>query len=305
MSISVGVVVINLNQKKLVEDFIQELTAQRFRNFKLYLVDNGSDGSQQVDDIVEEYNWVIHLKTGKNLGFTGGNNIGIQAALEDGHDFIWIVNNDTRLDKDCLKNLVEYLVKHPGVGILGPKIFFENETNRIWFAGGRISWQRPFPYSVNTHVGERVLDQGQFDKTTEVDFITGASMLVRSEVMQKIGGFDNRYFAYFEDADLSLRIQQLGYKTVYYPKAKMWHIVGVFSGMTSPRSSYYQIRNSLLFVSEWGPWWSKILAYLNMIFMATKNLVKLFIPNKRKYAIAQLGAVKDFVFGNFGGPIDM
>ncbi len=229
---SVAIITITLNQQQYIKDFLEELSTLSYRDFTLYIIDNGSREDQQVDDLIRAYSWVKLIKTGRNLGYAGGNNVGIRRAIEDGHDLIWLVNNDVTFDPDCLTRLVDYLNTHPAAGAVGPKMYYHTDPDRIWFAGGTINWSRPFPYTVCTHRGEGVMDQGQFEQVQPVDFITGAGILVRSELLGDLGGFDERYFAYFEDADLCLRIHRSGREVVYVPTAKMLHMVGVLSGVT-------------------------------------------------------------------------
>ncbi|MBU1111010.1 glycosyltransferase family 2 protein [Patescibacteria group bacterium] len=298
---SVAIITINLNLKRLTESFIDEVEKQSYPSFHLYIIDNGSLKEQKIDDKSLQAPWLTYHQLDKNTGFTGGNNKGIELALKDGHKFIWLVNNDTSLELDCLEKLVDCLGQNPQVGIVGPKILYENPPDIIWFAGGKINWKNPFPYTVCTHIGERIKDKGQFNESKEVDFITGCSMLIRREVLEKIGRLDDDYFAYFEDSDFCLRAKNAGWMSNYCPQAIMRHQVGALSGVTSPRSSYYQIRNSLLFVTRWGTLSSQFLAYLNAVIITFKNIIKLLIPAKRAFARAQLRAVFDFARRRFGG----
>lgn len=299
---TVGIIVLNLNQRDLVMQFVKELEKQSYKDFKLYLVDNGSDSSQRIQKEDIRRDWFHPIYLDENTGFAAGNNRGMEQAVNDGCRYLWVVNNDIQLAPDCMSNLLTYMEAHPQVGILGPKIYYSSEPKRIWYAGGKINWQLPFAYTVCTHIGERVMDEGQFDKETETDFVTGASMFVRREVFEKTHGFDEKYFAYFEDADWSLRTKESGFSIAYNPKAVMWHMVGSLSGVTSPRSSYFQIRNSLLFVHMWGPFSAKVLTNFDLFFILFKNLVKFFIPSRRDFANAQLRGVKDYLTGHFYGP---
>jgi GT2 family glycosyltransferase len=299
---TVGIIVINLNQKKYVQGFIDELAKQSFRDFRLYIVDNGSSSAEKLQPNDITHPWIEQIDMGANVGFADGNNAGMQKAVKDGCRYLWIVNNDIYLREDTLQKFVEYLSQHADIGAVGGKIYYAGDQNRIWYAGGKIDWGRPYTYSVCRHYGEGEIDQGRFEETSDTDFVTGASMFVPVEVWEKTGGFDSRYFAYFEDADWSLRIKKAGYRVVYYPRAVMWHMVGALSGVTSVRSSYYQVRNSLLFIRLWGTPAAKFFATINSFITAVKSCLKILIPGKMKFGQIQLGALVDYYMGSFGGP---
>ncbi|MDP1721735.1 MAG: glycosyltransferase family 2 protein [Candidatus Gottesmanbacteria bacterium] len=220
---------------------------------KVIVVDNGStDGS--VEAIRNNFPDVEVIETGRNLGFSGGNNAGIRRAREQGADFVWLLNNDTVVDKNALTTLID-ACRDSRVGIAGSKIYFasgreyhkeryqETELGKvIWYAGGFIDWENMYA----SHRGVDEVDKGQYDKTEETLFVTGCSMMVRKEVFEKIGLFDEKFFAYLEDLDYCLRAKRAGYKLLYAPQSVVWHKNAGSSGVGSETHQYYMTRNRLL-----------------------------------------------------------
>src|SRR3989344_4257922 len=177
--------------------------------------------------IRKEFSDVVALPQESNRGFTGGNNAGIDYPLEHGANYVWLLNNDTEVDKQSLTAII-----HAEADIVGSKIYFapgfeyhkdrykESERGRvIWYAGGIIDWQNMYA----SHRGVDEVDHGQYDVRVETDFVTGCSMMVRSEVFKRIGLFDERYYLYLEDVDLSLRAQKGGFRLIYEPVSVVWH----------------------------------------------------------------------------------
>ncbi len=217
------------------------------------VVDNGSI-DDSVAKIRKNFPHVEVLEAGKNFGFTGGNNIGIRRALEKGADFVWLLNNDTTVDKNALEPLV-HACNAPTVGIVGSKIYFqpgqeyhkqwygERDRGRVlWYAGGIIDWNNMYAL----HRGVDEVDKGQYDAVAETPFITGCSMMVKKEVFKKIGLLDQKFFAYLEDVDFCLRAKRAGYKFLYVPQSVVWHKNAGSSGVGSDTHQYYMTRNRLL-----------------------------------------------------------
>jgi GT2 family glycosyltransferase len=209
------------------------------------VVDNGSsDGSEEI--IRRHFPDFELLQTGSNLGFAGGNNVGIRHALDSGADYVWLLNNDTTVAPDSLSELVRRAESDPAVGMVGSKIFFHNRPNKLWSTGG--FWSRD-----GANLEQRGFDQedeGQYDEPCTVDFLTGCSMLVKAELIRYIGLMREDYFLYWEDADWSRSAIEHGWKLYYAPGSKVWHKVSASVTNRSQRQWYYFTRNACLFIER-------------------------------------------------------
>lgn len=256
---------LNFNGKKNTLDCLASLRNIKKDNFKLTIVvvDNGSaDGSvseiQNSKFKIQNDNLKFRIIANKeNLGFAGGHNIAIKYALEKGADYVLLLNNDAYVDRNFVTELFKIGEKDKNVGILSPKIYFapgfefhkdkysENERGKIiWYAGGEMDWANVIGY----HRGVDEIDKGRFDETEETEIATGCCMMVRKEVLNKVGLLDDKYFLYYEDSDLSIRAKKAGFKTMYVPKSIIWHKnAGSAGGAGSDLQDYYITRNRLLF----------------------------------------------------------
>jgi len=221
--------------------------------FKVIVVDNGSS-DDSVAAIKKSFPEVDVIETGRNLGFSGGNNVGIRRALEHGTDLVWLLNNDTVVDENALSALLEAFTQ-PDVGVVGSKIYFapgreyhkeryekKDSGQVLWYAGGIIDWNNMYA----SHRGVDEVDKGQYDKIEETPFVTGCSMMVKKQVFEKIGLLDEKFFAYLEDLDFCLRAKEMGYKLLYVPQSIIWHNNAGSSGVGSQLHQYYMTRNRLL-----------------------------------------------------------
>ena len=215
-------------------------------------------------------NTLIIIKNKKNYGFAEGNNIGIRFALKNlNSDYILLLNNDTVVDKDFLNHMVEKGEKSKKIGILGPKIYYYNDPQRIWCIGGKIDWK----FARGLHVGINEVDKGQYNKIKEFDYISGSAFLIKRDVIDKIGLMDKKFFLYFEESDWALRASEMGYKSGYIPKAKIWHKISKSGGgITKPIGLYYITRNRWLFMKKW----SKMSDYI--FFVAYQAVGALVLP---------------------------
>ncbi|MGB9978579.1 glycosyltransferase family 2 protein [Methanobacterium sp.] len=193
---------------------------------------------------------LVLIKNHENYGFAEGNNIGIKYALDKlNSDYILLLNNDTVVDKDFLKELVNTGKSNENIGIIGPKIYYYNEPNVIWCIGGKIDWK----FARGLHAGTNEADTGQYNKIKEFDYISGSAFLIKKEVLEKAGLMDEKFFLYFEETDLALRASKEGYKSVFVPEAKIWHKVSKSGGgITKPIGLYYITRNRWLFMKKWA-----------------------------------------------------
>jgi len=206
---------------------------------------------KNIDDLqsVSKSNLII-LKNDENYGFPGGNNVGIRFAIKNlDPDYVLLLNNDTVVDKKFLNELVNKGESNKQIGILGPKIYYYTEPDVIWSAGCRISWK----LARGIQIGSGELDQGQYDDEKEVEYVSGSALLIKTDVICKIGLMDENYFLYFEESDWTLRANQAGFKSLYVPKSKIWHKVSKSGGgISKPIGLYYITRNRWIFMRKWA-----------------------------------------------------
>lgn len=251
--------IITLHYKNLADtlDLLTSLSKAaipRKHTVKIYVVDN--ENSKDLKDVLDkDFADTNLLVSPCNLGFAAGNNLGLSRAIDDGAEILILINNDTFVDKDFFKVILESPILEKSVGAVGGLIYFapgfefkQNYSKKdlgkiVWYAGGAIDWNNVL--CSNAHVDK--VDRGQFEKIESTDFVTGALLITKAEVLKKVGLFDENYFMYLEDVDLCHRIKLAGHKLLFDPKIKLWHKVGQSSAIGSPLNDYFITRNRLYF----------------------------------------------------------
>ncbi len=245
-------IILNFNGKKLLLETLASVKQIAYPNFRIIVVDNGStDGS--LTAVRAQYPEAILIENEKNLGFGEGNNVGMRYALQHGAEWVLLLNNDLAVAPDLLTHMMNVATSDAKIGIVGPKIYYHDQPEMIWFAGARINYWA----GLTAHRGIREIDRGQYDRVEDADYITGCTMLIRREVLERLGRFDPIYFpAYSEDADLCVRAQRAGYRLVYVPQAKVWHKVSSSSGggMT-PFKTKLKVQHSLILFKRYARWY--------------------------------------------------
>ena len=259
------VVIPNWNSIDFIADCLDAL-AKQTQPHQVILVDNGStDGSKEL--VKERYPDIRVIELDRNYGFAGGVNRGIKPALNEGADLIALLNNDAVADPDWLKNLVEAAEKHPEAGIITSKIV---RTNGLLDSTGDFysSWGFPFPR------GRDEEDRGQYDSQTEIFGASGGASLYRAEMLRQIGLFDEEFFAYYEDVDISFRAQLAGWKVRYEPGAVVHHQVGGTSGKLHGFARYHSVKNFFLLYGKNMPgrlYWKYLPKFLIATLMLAGN----------------------------------
>ena len=258
----VVIVLVNWNGHKDTVECLTSLAKCKKKDvpFTPIVVDNASQ-PQSVRYIKKHHPWVTVLVQKENLGFAAGVNVGIRYALRSHAQYVWLLNNDTILDSDALT--LSSAFSNAKVGGATSKIYFfkgreyhyqrysENERgNVIWYAGGVIDWQT----MIASHRGVDEVDRGQYDRVEPTEFITGCSFMIRTDIVDKIGFFDEKYFLYLEDLDFSLRMKRAGYTLLYVPSSRLWHKnAGSTQGAGSKLHEYYMTRNRLYLGMKYAP----------------------------------------------------
>jgi len=294
----VTIIVLNWNGGQDTLDCVQSLAGLDYPRFDILVVDNGStDGS--VAAIREGFPRVTLLETGENLGYAGGNNVGLRWTLDHGADYALLLNNDTVVAPDFLRLLVEAAEADPSIGIAGPTIYYYDQPRVIWSAGGSIDWRR----GRTSMVGLDELDRGQFGEAPrEVDFVTGCALLVKAVVVERIGLLDERFFAYYEETEWCVRATGAGSKIVHVPQAHIWHKISPEARADSLSVHYYMTRNRLLFLratsAGLSAWWYTLFAdYFRTL---TSWTLRPKWRGKRPLRRALLQAIGDAARGHWG-----
>ena len=270
----VYIIVLSWNGKDDTLECLKSLQKVTYLNFKILVVDNASsDGT--VRAIEENFPEVETLVNQTNLRFAGGNNVGIRYALEQGAEYILLLNNDTVVDPEFLSHMVRTAQSEFSVGMVGAKIYYHSDRHRLWYAGGKIEWWKGWV----SHVGIREVDAGQYDTAREVDYITGCCLLAKRDVIEKVGMLDESYYIYGEDADWCVRALRAGYKLFYVPSSVVWHKLSVSSGgHLSWFKNWNKLKSQLRLMARYAkPYqWSTIPVALifNIIVSSAKVLLR-------------------------------
>jgi len=244
----VYVVILNWNGKEYLPDCLGSLQRQNYKNHRVLVVDNGSeDGS--VELLKNGFSWVELIENRRNLGFSGGSNAGIFYALNKGANYIALLNNDTETHPDWLGELVKTAEMDTQIGVCGSKILFSDHRHLINSTGHAVN---RLGFVWDEGIWER--DGRTHNQAKEIIGACGAALFLRAEVLKEAGVFDEKYFAYYEDADLCLRIRKLGYRVVYVPTAIVYHKFSVTAREGSYFKNFLGEKNHYRFFLKLFPW---------------------------------------------------
>ena len=232
---SVHAVIVNWNGREETLGCLQSLAASRDVEVVVHVIDNGSaDGS--VGAVRAAYPEVRIQSFDENRGFAAAANAGMRAALESGAGFVFLLNNDARVEPDTLGRLLDAARRKPEAGIYGGKIFRDRAANRLWCCGVSMGWY----FNLCRLRGFDRVDDGSYDREETVASLTGCGLLITREVLERIGLFDEDFFVYVEDADLCARARMEGFSCLYVPDAVMEHAgAGSTGGGYSPARKYH------------------------------------------------------------------
>jgi len=214
----VYIIILNWNGKEDTIECLHSVQEVDYPCYQALVVDNASsDGSAEA--IRAAFPRVGLIVNESNLGFAAGNNVGIEHALEEGADYVFLLNNDTTVDRMVLTELVKACEADRAIGLASPKVYYYDRPKTIFYAGARRHWLPLFPNPIG--IGEE--DRGQHDEVKEVDYVWGQAMFIKRRVIEDIGLLDPGFFMYYEDCDYCLRAAEAGYKIIYVPMAIVWH----------------------------------------------------------------------------------
>lgn len=286
----VSVIILNWNGWEDTIECLKSLYQINYSNFNVIIIDNASedDSVKRINEYAEGKKLKI-IENKENYGFAEGNNIGIRYVLNNLHpDYILLLNNDTIVDKNFLKELVYAGEIDAEIGMIGPKIYYYDKPDVIWSVGCKISWK----LARGIQIGSNEEDHGQYDKSKIVEYVSGSAFLIKINVIEKIGLMDKNYFLYFEESDWTLRANQEGYKSLYVPNAKIWHKVSqTGGGISNPIGLYYITRNRWIFMKKWAKksdyWFFVIYQIFLAIFFPI--ILSIYYANKKLFSAYYMG----------------
>ena len=288
--------IVNYNGYQDTVDCLESLRKITTPNFFVVVVDNGStdDSSKKLRDYVLP-NRELLICLEENLGFSGGNNVGIRYAIRKGAEFVCLLNNDTVVEPNFLDKMIS--VSSFDSVIYG-KIKFFKDPDKIWFAGGR--YNRWTGKTVHFRYNEIDSRQGH-QKTDDEDcnFVTGCLLLIPTSVIEKVGLLSEHYFLYYEDTEYSLRLSEYEIQMKYAPEAVIYHKVSASTQKAPDRTLYYSVRNSLLLISEHEKGLRKLSAYS----CVTARYIRRILKRQYKYRVVRT-AYLDWFKGKYGEKSD-
>ncbi len=320
----VSIVILNWNGWKDTIECLESLLCVKNIDFEVVIVDNGSSDNS----IVEIDKWtelhgipkfgfsqgipqklsvdesssghrgiqrIILFSLSENVGFCAGNNLGIRQAQINNIPYVLILNNDTIVEPDFLLPLVKYADDHPEAGLIGGQICYADEPQKIWWLGGKFSY---LLYPKYLYQNEKRREVGS--EPFSVDWISGCMMLMPLSVYSKIGGYDEKFFIWCDEWDLSLRVKMAGYELVVVPSSVIYHKIGKSLGKMSPLTYYYSGRNLLFLRRKYLPLWKQIPFFAFYLVGKFIKSIIYTIKFKEPYFIYYWDIVFDFV-ANRGG----
>ena len=281
----VSIVSVNFNQPVVTGELIESLTKITYPAIEVIVVDNGSTVGN-LEEIVQKYSTVKLIKSDVNLGFAGGNNLGIRQAAGD---YILLLNNDTLVEPGFLEPLVEKCRRNHSIGVVSPKIYFSHTPGLLQYTG--FSEISTFTTrSIGWGCGMK--DENQFEEDRETFFGHGAAMLVPRHVIEKVGLMAEIFFLYYEEMDWCKRIRNAGYKIFYVHNSVVYHKESVSTGKDSPAKTYYLNRARILYMRRNVRGIKSLIAFAYQAIVAIpKNLLVFAIQGKFHHLAAYCKAI--------------
>lgn len=285
----ISIITINYNGLKETCQLIESL--QQYPqdcSYEFIIVDNGSIQNEALL-LQKKYPEVHVIRNEQNVGFSGGNNLGIQTAKGKG---IFLLNNDTLVTANDLKYLYERLYSSPVIGAVSPKIKFAFPPQHIQFAG----FTPLSKYTLrNRTIGYNETDEGQFDIPQETSYLHGAAMMVKREVVEQVGRMPEIYFLYYEEMDWCTQMSKQGYQLWYDPRCTIFHKESRSTGKDSPLKTYYLTRNRLLYAWRNRQGRTLYISILYQLLMANpKNIMMYLLHGRLLQAKAIFDGSRDF-----------
>ena len=260
MSKKLAIILVNWNSYELTNDTLQSLYQTSYQDYDIICVDNASS-DESLNQLRKNHNNIIILTCDQNTGFTGGNNKGMQYAIQQGYTYTLLLNNDVAVERDFLEPLVGALDDNKNMGAVQPLIYFHHDRTLIWNAGTKFNQWLGITKTIgyNKKDAQHTYRNQNQGFASKIDWITGCAFMVRTELLKKVGLLYDPFFIYYEDVDLSFRIKNAGYDLGYVPASVIYHIAGMShkstnrtaEGYVSPKVHYLNARNHIWLLKKY------------------------------------------------------
>ncbi|MCA6078781.1 glycosyltransferase family 2 protein [Fulvivirga sedimenti] len=273
----VSIISVNYNQEAVTLDMLSSLSVYK-DPLEVIVVDNGSVNNPE-KEILRQFPDTIFIRSDENLGFAGGNNLGIDRATGK---YLFFINNDTEITEGLIECLVDFMENNESAGGVSPKIHYFDEPGVFQFAGfKRIN----ILTGRNSTIGTFEKDDHQYDEVAMTPYLHGAAMMIRNEAIQRAGKMPEEFFLYYEELDWSESIAHTGYELYYVPCGMIRHKESVSTGKNSPLKTYYLNRNRILFMRRNHKWLSRsIFLLFYSVISIPVNLLRHIFKGEREHA---------------------
>lgn len=259
-------IILNYNNASDTIECIRTIENIDYSNYRIVLVDNAStDNSEEI--LRETFPEHHFIQTHKNAGYAKGNNIGIEYAIQDGAEYVCILNNDVLVEPDFLTKLVGYSEKNPKVGVVGPRVCTYEDTTILESAGSIVDMNRGAVTRLYNGESETTV----YGKTVSCDYVGGACMLIRSTLIQEVGMIPDLYFLFYEENEWCIKIRNAGYSIVCVADAKVVHKGSASINKVSGLSEYFMYRNLIIFMKRNGSFKNKLIFYPYILLFSLKS----------------------------------
>lgn len=270
----ISIITVNYNNHAVTAELLRSLYSLEYTNFEVIVVDNASL-IDPTEELIKIYPNATIIRSDKNLGFAGGNNLGIKSAKGE---LLFFINNDTELTPGILQPLIDTFHKHPDAGAVSPKFHYYFHPGIIEYAG----YQRvSILTGRNGMIGCKEKDIGQYDKETETHYTHGGAMMLPRYIIDLVGLMPESYFLYYEEFDWCEQIKRKGFKIYYQPRALIYHKESMTTGKESTLKTYYITRNRILFMRRNAKPLHLIMFILYLsVFTIPKNIFTFLLKRK-------------------------
>jgi GT2 family glycosyltransferase len=271
----ISIITVNYNGLDMTLDLLKSIGKQSYKNVEIFVVDNASREDPAMF-FQKNHPEVKFIRSEKNLGFAGGNNLAVKAAKGD---FLFFINNDAEITEGCLQKLVALFAEKPKLGIVSPLLLYFNESkgsdkDLIQYAG---TTRVDSVTARNRTLGEKERDNGQFNTATETAYAHGAAMMIKRQVVDNVGIMFEDFFLYYEELDWCERIRKAGYDIYVEPRARVYHKESASVGQMSTLKTFYINRNRIYFMRRNFGGINLLLFSLFLVFITIPKNVLMFL----------------------------